>query len=341
MRLGIIGVGRIGAFHARTLSALAEVTSLVLTDVSPDLAGRVAADTDAEVAPTPERLLASGVEGVVIAASTEAHPALLRACVAAGLPTFCEKPVAKLADEAVRIAALAGDAGVAVQIGYPRRFDPGFAAARAAVASGELGRITTVRSTTLDPGPPSAAYLATSGGIFRDCAVHDFDAVRWVTGCEVVEVFATGTPFADLDYADLDDVSTAAAVLTLDNGALAVVSNTRYNGGGYDVRLEVHGSKEAIAVGLDDRLPLRSVEADVRYPAGPPATFFMDRLATAFRAELTAFVDVVAGRQPSPCTLQDALETGWVAEACARSLQEGRSVAVDEVRLAPSGATPR
>lgn len=334
MRLGVIGVGRIGAFHARTLRGLADVTALVVTDVSPDLAARVAADTGATVVSTPAALLASGVDGVVIAASTEAHPALLRASVAAGIPTFCEKPVANLAQEAVEIAALASDAGVAVQIGYPRRFDPGFAAARSAVKAGELGRITTVRSTTLDPGPPSAAYLASSGGIFRDCGVHDFDAVRWVTGCEVIEVFAMGTPFADHDYAHLDDVSTAAAVLTLDSGALALVSNTRYNGGGYDVRLEVHGSKEAIAVGLDDRLPLRSVESGVRYPAGPPATFFMDRLAAAFRAELAAFVDVVAGRRSSPCTLQDALETGWVAEACARSLQEGRPVAVDEVRLA-------
>jgi len=338
MRLGVIGVGRIGAFHARTLSGLAEVTSLVVTDASAELAARVAADVGAEVASTPEQLLAAGVDGVVIAASTEAHPTLLRASLSARLPTFCEKPVAKLAQEAVEVTALARDAGVAVQIGYPRRFDPGFAAARAAVTSGELGRITTVRSTTLDPGPPSAAYLASSGGIFRDCAVHDFDAVRWVTGCEVVEVFATGTPFADHDYAHLDDVSTAAAVLTLDSGALALVSNTRYNGGGYDVRLEVHGSQEAIAVGLDDRLPLRSVEADVRYPAGPPATFFMDRLAAAFRAELTAFVDVVAGRRSSPCTLQDALETGWVAEACARSLHEGRPVAVDEVRLATAAS---
>jgi myo-inositol 2-dehydrogenase/D-chiro-inositol 1-dehydrogenase len=222
--------------------------------------------------------------------------------------------------------------GVPVQIGYPRRFDPGFLAARAAVVGGELGWLHTVRSTTLDPAPPPAAYIATSGGIFRDCAVHDFDAVRWVTGRQVVEVYATGSNRGEQFFTEVGDVDSAAALLTLDDGTLAVISNSRYNARGYDVRLELHGSADSVAAGLDDGLPLRSTEPGVTFPAGPAHGFFMVRLAAAFRAELAAFAEVVAGERPSPCTVGDAMEVVWIAEAAALSLQEHRPVRIDEVR---------
>jgi myo-inositol 2-dehydrogenase / D-chiro-inositol 1-dehydrogenase len=336
VRLGLIGLGRIGAFHAATLSALPAVSALVVADTRPAAAAALAGRLPVEVAGSPRELLAAGVDGVVIAAATAAHPELLLAAAAAGLPVFCEKPVAADITEAVRVAERVGGTGVPVQIGYPRRFDAGFAAARAAVAAGELGRVHTVRSTTLDPAPPPAAYLAGSGGIFRDCGVHDFDAVRWVTGREVVEVYATGSARggtdADTSFAEIGDVATAAAVLTLDDGTVAVVSNTRFNPRGYDVRLELHGTADSIAVGLEPRLPLRSVEPGATFPDAAPHGFFMDRFAAAFRAELAAFTEVVAGTRPSPCPIGDALETGWVAEAAARSLAEHRPVRVDEVR---------
>ena len=190
----------------------------------------------------------------------------------------------------------------------------------------------TVRSTTLDPAPPPAAYLAVSGGIFRDCSIHDFDAVRYVTGRKVVEVYATGSDRGDPVFADVDDVAFAATVLTLDDGARAVVSNSRYNARGYDVRMEVHGSEDSIAAGLDEGLPLRSAQPGVSFPGGTPYAFFMDRFADAFRASLGAFVEVAAGKRPSPCTVEDALETGWVAEAATLSLAEHRPVRIDEVR---------
>src|SRR5882757_10022831 len=320
MRLGLIGLGRIGAFHARTLAELDHVDSLVST----------------EPADSPEKLLACGVDGVLIAAATNAHPELLAAAVDAGLPVFCEKPISGDIAEARALAERIAGRDERVQIGYPRRFDAGYTAARAAVASGELGWLHTIRATTLDPAPPPPAYVAVSGGIFRDCSVHDFDAVRWVTGREVVEVYAVGGNRADslegAAFGAVPDVDTAAATLTLDDGSLALVSNTRYNPRGYDVRLELHGSRDSIAVGLDDGLPLRSVEPGVAFPAGPPHSFFMDRLAPAFRAELAAFTELVAGTRPSPCTVADAMEAGWIAEAATLSLREHRPVRLAEVK---------
>lgn len=332
MRIGLLGLGRIGSLHAANLAELAAVDSLVVTDAVRSVATSVGERLGAEVADTPEDLFAAGVDGVVIAAATNAHAELLDGAVAAGVPTFCEKPVAATAAEGAEVLRRVGDAGIEIQVGYPRRFDAGFAAARAAVAAGELGWLHTVRSTTLDPAPPPEAYVAVSGGIFRDCAVHDFDAVRWVTGREVVGVYATGSNRGAGFFREHGDVDTSAALLTLDDGTLAVVSNTRYNARGYDVRLELHGSRDSIAVGLEDRLPLRSVEPGATFPAGTPHDFFLDRFRDAYRAELEAFLAVVAGERPSPCTLADALEAEWVAEACSRSLRERRPVALEEIR---------
>ncbi|MDT0473277.1 Gfo/Idh/MocA family oxidoreductase [Streptomyces sp. DSM 41014] len=334
MRIGILGLGRIGAFHAETLSGLDAVDSLVLADPFADAAKAAAERFGGEVADSPEAVLAAGVDGVVVAAATDAHPALIVAAVKAGIPVFCEKPVARTMGEGVRVLAAVKDSGVPIQIGYNRRFDAGFVAARAAVRAGELGELHTVRSTTLDPAPPPAAYIAASGGIFRDCSVHDFDIIRWVTGREVTEVYAVGGNRGAEYIAEAGDADTTGAILTLDDGTIAVVSNSRHNARGHDVRMEVHGFKDSIAVGLEDRLPLRSVEPGVTFPAGTPHDFFMDRFAAAYRAELTAFTEVVAGTRRSPCTIEDALEAGWIADACTLSLQEHRPVTIAEVRAA-------
>ncbi|MFR0355825.1 Gfo/Idh/MocA family protein [Streptomyces sediminimaris] len=332
MRIGILGLGRIGAFHAETLSGLDVVESLVLTDPFADAAKSAAERFGGEVVDSPEALLAAGVDGIVVAAATDAHPGLILAGVEAGVPVFCEKPVARTMAEGAEVLKAIEGSGVPVQIGYNRRFDAGFAAARAAVRSGELGTLHTVRSTTLDPAPPPAAYIAASGGIFRDCSVHDFDIIRWVTGREVREVYAVGGNRGAEYIKEAGDADTTGALLTLDDGTIAVVSNSRHNARGYDVRMEIHGFTDSIAVGLEDKLPLRSVEPGVTFPAGTPHDFFMDRFTAAYRAELTAFTEVVAGSRPSPCTVADALEAGWIADACTLSLHEHRPVTVAEVR---------
>jgi myo-inositol 2-dehydrogenase / D-chiro-inositol 1-dehydrogenase len=330
MRIGIAGVGRIGAFHARTLSGM--VDGLVLADAVPGRAAAVAAELGVEHLDFPGDLFTVGIDGLVIAAATDAHAGLILGAIDAGIPVFCEKPVAPDAAGTRAVLDKVRTSPVPVQIGFQRRYDPGFTAARVAVASGELGWVHTLRAGTLDPAPPTPEYIATSGGLFRDCSVHDFDAIRWVTGQEVTEVYALGANRGAAFFRDVGDVDTAAALLTLTDGSIAHVAATRYNAAGYDVRLEVLGSQQSICVGLDDRLPLRSAEPGVSFPDGAPYPMFMERFHAAYVAELADFAAIVAGDAQPSCTVLDALEAFLVAEACELSRAEHRPVRVDEVR---------
>lgn len=331
MRIGLIGTGRIGSFHAGVLARHPAVDTLVVTDTDGARAAAVAARTGAAVADSVADVLRAGVDAVVIASATSAHAGLIATAARAGLPAFCEKPIAL--DPAGTLSALreVERAGSVLQLGFMRRFDAGYAAARTAVRGGALGRLHTVRAVTSDPAPPPAAYLPHSGGLFRDCLVHDFDILRWVTGREVVEVYATGSDAGPAMFRAAGDVDTAAALLTLDDATLATATATRCNGAGYDVRMELAGELGQIAVGLDERTPLTSVEP--QGPAAPakPWPGFLERFAPAYEAELDAFVRVVRGETANPCDGREALHALRIAEACELSRREHRPVAVAEI----------
>ena len=330
--LGLIGLGRIGAFHAETLSNLPEVSGLVITDERPDVVAEIAAKYGATPADSVEALLTSGVDGVVVAAATPAHAELTLAAVGKGLPTFCEKPIASTAADSTRVAEAITRSGVPVQVGYQRRFDAAFAAVKQAVDAGSLGTLHTVRSTTMAPAPPPMDYIRGSGGIFRDCAVHDFDVIRWITGQEVAEVYATGSVQGDPLFADYGDVDTAAIVVRFDGGALGVVSAARYNARGYDCRLEVHGFDDTVVAGWDHGVPVRNADSAVEFPTGQPHHFFMDRFTDAFRTELSEFVRVVQGGPILGATVADAVAVAWIAEAATESLRRGTPVRIEEVK---------
>jgi len=330
MRIGLVGAGRIGAFHAETLTELPQVEAVVITDTAADRAAAVAEKVGAEAVDGVGALLARDLTGVVIASPTSTHADLIRAVAAAGLPVFCEKPVAPDVPGTRAVLADVAAAGVALHVGFQRRFDAGFAALRAAVRAGGLGWLHTVRACTSDPAPPHADYIPTSGGIFRDCSVHDFDAVRWVTDREVVEVYATGANRGADFFAAAGDVDTGMALLRLDDDTQAVCTATRYNGAGYDVRMEVCGSAGTLVAGLDDGVPLVSAER-AGWPAGRPYGGFLERFRRAYVAELTAFCEVAAGRAASPCTGEEALAALLVAEAAELSRHERRPVHITEV----------
>ena len=334
MRIGVAGAGRMGRLHTGTLSSLPLITSVVVADPNVGLAKALAERPRVEHVAAPDGLFSARLEGLVIAAATDAHRDLIVAGVRAGIPVFCEKPAAPDAATTRAIISEVSGSGVPVYIGFQRRFDAGYRGARDAVASGKLGWVHTVRACTLDPAPPTLAYLRASGGFFRDCSVHDFDSIRWVTGQEVVEVYARGTVRGEDFFHDAGDVDTVAALLELKDGTFAHVSATRYNAHGYDVRLEVLGSERSIAVGLDDHLPLESTEDGAQFPSGTPHASFLERFGAAYQAELAAFVETIAGAASTEafCSLGDALEATLIAEACDRSRREGRPVRMDEVR---------
>ena len=312
MHVGIVGAGRIGAFHAETLRALPDVDRLTVADAAP---GR------GDVA-SAEELLDAGVDALVIATPTTAHAGLLRLAASAGLPAFCEKPVALELDA---LDAVIGDverAGILVQVGFQRRFDAGFRAARDAVAAGAVGTLLVLRAATHDPFPPSEEYIAGSGGIFRDLHIHDLDAIRFVTGREIVEVYADGAVLETPFFATHGDVDTAAAVLRLEGGPLAVVTGTRRDALGYDVRLEVFGTGDSLVVGLDDRAPLHAAGT----PERPGYRDFLDRFADAYRAELAVFVETVREGGESACPLGEARAALAAASAADRSRAEHRPV---------------
>jgi myo-inositol 2-dehydrogenase/D-chiro-inositol 1-dehydrogenase len=334
MRVGLIGAGRIGALHAETLVGLDAVDALLIADADQARAGQVATkvgERAVAVAGVPD-MFAAGLDAVVVAAPTFAHAELIGEAVRVGVPVLCEKPVAPDVAGTRAVLDLVASAGVPLQVGFQRRFDAGCLAVRDAVRSGRLGWLHTVRSCTSDPVPPAASYIATSGGLFRDCGVHDYDLVRWVTGREVVSVFATGANRGADFFAAADDVDTAAAVLTLDDGTLAVCTATRYNGAGYDVRLEVCGSTGTMVAGLDEHSPLVSTNGGPAWPVGQAYAGFADRFRDAYVAELSAFLELAAGRADNPCDGVEALAALLVAEAADLSWREGRPVTVAEVR---------
>ena len=315
--------------HAGLLAEQPEVDGVLLSDIDAPRAREVAASLGLEDAAIDE--VFGKVDAVVIAAATSAHAELIGRAARAGIPAFCEKPIAVDVPSTEAVIREVEQAGTVLQVGFQRRFDAGYRAAHDLVAEGALGTLYVVRMAGHDPAPPPTEYIAVSGGIFRDFSIHDFDALRFVTGREIVEVYADGSVIEFPVFEEHGDVNTAVATLRLEGGALAILSVTRHDPLGYDVRMEVFGSGDSVSVGWDDRMPLRSVEPGM--PAAPARPYgqFQERFAAAYRAEMTAFIDVVAGRRENPCTPEDALAALRVAVACDVSRAEHRPVRLREV----------
>lgn len=324
MRLGILGAGRIGVMHARNAAASAAVGDLTVFDADPLRAAAVASEVGASAAGSVEEVLGR-VDGVLVATPSPTHAEVVHRAVAAGVPVLCEKPLALEPAVVEELAAAADARGVPVVVGFQRRFDPALLAVRASIASGACGPVHLVRAVAMDHRPPPLEYVATSGGIYVDQLVHDLDALPWLLGQAVVRVQATGAVVVDPGFAAVGDVDTAVVVLTFASGALGVISAGRSNGGGYDNRIEVSAERASLAVGLDDRTPLTSLEAGTTPPADPHLDF-MSRHATAYRAELEAFARIVTEGAPNPSPPRDGLLALELAAACRASSEQGRAV---------------
>lgn len=329
MTYALLGAGRIGGLHARILADLVGGSEIIVADIDAGRAGEVASSIGAATASVDEAVARADV--LVIAAGTNAHAALIEAGAARGIPMFCEKPLALDLEQSVRVAATVERSGVRFQLGFQRRFDPAYREARRLIASGEIGTVYNIRLAGHDPAPPHEAYIPSSGGLFRDFSIHDFDVLRWLTGAEVAEVYADGGVRGFEVFAKYGDVDTAVATLRMSNGVLAALTVARHDPLGYDVRTEIFGSKDSVSVGLGPRTPMRSLEPGVPPLAGPAWQNFLIRFEDAYRAELAGFVRVARGEIPSPCTASDGVAALRIAEAATRSLHEHRPVRVDEI----------
>jgi myo-inositol 2-dehydrogenase / D-chiro-inositol 1-dehydrogenase len=328
--VALLGAGRIGQEHAKNLAALPQVEVVVVCDPRIEGAEAVRPLVRAkDVTPSPEEAVnRKDVDAVIICTPTDTHAALIEAAAETGKAVFCEKPVALDLTRTQQALATVAEKGVPFQIGFQRRFDSGYAEAKRRIEAGVLGRLDQFRTVGRDPAPPPKEYLAKSGGLFLDQAIHEFDIARFLMG-DVIEVSAWGTVRFHPDAEEFDDIDTATTLLRFASGALGVVENSRRAVYGYDIVTEAFGENGKIVIQAEPKTPLREYNKD-GYRLDH-YHFFMDRFGPAFRAELEAFFQAVSnGKPPSPGP-NDALESLKIALAATRSLKEGRSVKLTEI----------
>lgn len=328
--VAFLGAGRMGRTHVRNIVAIPNARIIVVADPNPDnaAAGRDLARARRASTDPVEAILDPDVEVVVISTPTDTHASLIETALRAGKAVWSEKPIAQEIAETRRIVDLWREVDIPVQVGFMRRFDPGYVRAKALIDRGELGRIEQFRALSRDTFPPPLEYLLSSGGSFLDMSVHDLDLARFLVG-EVEEVHAWASVLFDDRFAQADDWDTSLTVLRFRNGALGVLETSRHSAWGYDIRTEVAGARAKVVIDGGQKTPA-TVSRGFGWE-GDLYESFPDRFEAAYRRELEAFFeDLGAGRPVAPGP-DDALETLRLAVAATMSWREGRPVRIDEV----------
>lgn len=329
-RVALIGCGRIGQLHARNLAAMRDMCHLVaIADYNLETAQTAAnlldvlrATSDAE-----ELLADPGIDVVVIASSTDTHAPFIELAARHGKDIFAEKPIALDMETTDRALAAVDSFGVRLQVGFQRRFDSGYMAAKESIARGEIGTVEMIRDAMRDPSPPPPEYIKVSGGLYRDMTIHNFDCVRWLMGEEPIELHAVASALVSDDFRIASDVDTSILTLRFPSGAIASIENSRRSAFGYDVRTEIFGSEGALMVGDHRYTPIRrysnaGVVEDHQY-------FFLERFRDAYRTEMLAFLTAIAADAPVSVTGADGRASLALAYAAEQSLREHRPVAIN------------
>jgi myo-inositol 2-dehydrogenase/D-chiro-inositol 1-dehydrogenase len=319
-----------GAIRVEDLVADSRVTEVLVTNRNAERATDLATQFGATAVPW-DTATGPIADAVVVAVGTDAHDAVLSNVLPQGIPVLCEKPIAMTLDATEAAIALAESSGSLLQIGFQRRFDEPIRAVHSAIHSGDIGTVYSLTMTAHDHMPSAREFIAGSGGIFRDMHVHDFDLVRWLTGSEVDRVFATKSVREHRDYADFDDADVSSVIAVTTEGVQVVITGTRHDALGHDVRLEAFGSKDSVSAGLNSRTPLRTMEGDVALNLNPYSGF-VDRFRDSFRNETHAFVSFALGEIDNPCPPDSALESLRIAIACEQSIATGAAIRVSDVR---------
>ena len=332
IRVGLLGVGRIGRLHARLIAR--EVQGLALEcvyDVDGDAARVVGSELGAEIAHSAEDLMQhESVDAVAICTSTDSHADLLVIAAAVGRPVFLEKPVSLQLGEIDRALLAAERTGIFLQVGFNRRFDPAHASVREAVMSGSVGDVHVVRITSRDPAPPPLEYIRVSGGIFLDQTVHDFDMARFLTGAEVDEIYALGEVRSEPEIGEAGDLDTAVVVLRHSNHALTVIDNSRRAAYGFDQRVEAFGSA-GMAASHNPLAHTGSLTRASGTKTQPLPHFFLERYVPSYLAQWSAFERAVRAGDPPPVTGRDGRAALVLGLAAWRSVRERRPVSTSEI----------
>lgn len=336
LKIGIIGAGRIGKVHTESIMryvAGATVKSVADPYMTEETAAWAKSMGVEKVEKDYREILADPeIDAVLICSSTDTHSPISLEAIAAGKHIFCEKPVDHDLGKIKAVMEALEGSDVKYQVGFNRRFDHNFAAAREAVASGKIGDLAVLKITSRDPGAPPVSYIKVSGGIFLDMTIHDFDMVRFVSGDEVEEIYAAGGVTVDPAIGEAGDIDTAVITLRLRSGAIAVIDNCRRASYGYDQRLEAFGSKGQVAIANDTQSS--AVVSDANgVTAEKPLHFFLERYMQAYASEVAAFVDAVANDKPVPVGIEAGLQSVLIGIAAKRSLELNRPVRLSEIEF--------
>ncbi len=327
LSIAVIGAGRIGRIHARTIAAHGGARLFGIADPHEPSAAALAEATGSRPIPLDAAFEA---DAVLIGSPTTTHADYIERAARAGRAVFCEKPIDLDAARVRACLAVVEAAGTALMVGFNRRFDPSFATVRRRLASGELGDLELLTIISRDPAPPPPAYIAGSGGLFRDMMIHDLDLARFLVGEEFTELSAAASCLVDPAIGVAGDVDTAVVTLKAPSGRLVQISNSRRAVYGYDQRIEAHCARGLLRAG-NQRATTVEVATGRGFTTDPALPFFLERYAEAYRAELDAFVDaVVSGTPPSPSGA-DGLAALVLADAAEASAREGRVIKILQV----------
>lgn len=332
LKVGIIGAGRIGQVHAKSITYhIPQAEIVAISDIYFEGAKKVAAELGIpncyedyhEILNNPE------IKAVLICSSTDTHADIAIEAAKAGKHIFCEKPVDLTVDKIKAVIAAVKEAGVKLQIGFNRRYDHNFAAIKSMVNDGKIGDLQIIKITSRDPEPPSPAYVKVSGGIFLDMTVHDFDMARFIGG-EVEEVYVNAAVLVDPEIGKAGDVDTALVSLKFKNGAIGVIDNCRKASYGYDQRLEVFGSKAQASAANDTPTNVSLIDENGKV-TDKPLYFFLERYMQSFTDEMTEFINCVQNDEDTKTTVNDGLEALRLGLAAKKSLAEHRPVKLSEI----------
>lgn len=330
LKVGLLGAGRIAGVHATAISSNPGSTLVAVSDINTAAAEKLAAHYGAEARSTDSILNDPSINAVLIATSTDTHSDLIERATASGKSVLCEKPVDLSLARAQACQKNVAGTGKPVMIGFNRRFDPNFAALKAAADRGEIGKTELLSITSFDPAPPPVAYIKVSGGIFRDMMIHDFDMANFLMGAVPTTVSAVASSIVSSEIGAAGDFDTAVVTMSYADSRIAVIKNSRRAVYGYDQRVEMLGSEGLLqAQNILENTVVKSTTAGVT--GAKPTYFFLERYMPAYAAEWAAFVEAVNSGNPLPVTLADGVSALAMAEAATLSAKSGKPVAMAEI----------